>query len=257
MFAAARRAACGPLPTRSAVAVLTHFQEDASCVARCAAAVRGVMGSTTRIVVYSKGPESDTLIPALSTLIPDPISVHYVKNEGREADSSLRFILSNYHKLPEVVVFTQSCPSAYDEFSSALLRWNDDMSMLNLGGFELGTCDGTASYPMHRLHDLYVMTHNDSFCPTVPFYSYMQGQFVVTRERIMRNSYDFYVKLHALLHAHQDSFIHQDVWDIPGKIQREVIMPREMNNNANYFSYVLERAWVIIFDCMKENTEPC
>ena len=274
--------------TRSVVGVLSHFEEGPQCVARTGAVIRRVMGNATPILVYSKGTKTPEPRPSFIT--------HYVKNEGREADTYLRYILEHYDKLPDVVIFTQACPEPFEDFATQLQHWHDGLSVLNLGGFESGTCDGTGAYPMHRLHELYVLTHNDSFCPTARFLSFMRGQFAVTRARILRNSRSFYAKIHALLHAPEDSFIHKDVLEVPGEQQRNDILKRELNNkcvtgwpptytlaqpphgsqvavlvvdgllltlafarahSANYFSYVMERAWVIIFDCMKQDTEPC
>ena len=229
--------------TASFTAVLAHYHEPFECVNHTIDLIHKTVGAEARILVYSKDRRRTPPLPWV---------YRYLRNEGREGDVYLEFIINHYYSLPDHVLFSQACPEVKD-FETRLVQWSNTTHMFNLGGAEWGTCDGTDYYPMHRLHDVYVLTHA-SLCPTQKFLSFMQGQFVVSRKRITRNSVEVYHLLQDTLH---DNATNEDIYDIKDEDIRNSKLANHENHNANYFSYVLERAWVIIFDCMKTNEEPC
>jgi hypothetical protein len=232
--------------------VLSHYTEEDACVNQTINAVKaslvGVQQSP-RIFVYSKGPRRDQRPRWLTS---------YFENKGREGDTFLTYIIEKYEELPDAVLFSQVCPQPFEQFLGrlAVVPWLG-VGAHNLGPFQLGTCDGTEYYPMHRLHDIYAATHNGTFCPNGEFLSFMTGSFIVSRARIRRNSLDFYKYIRGMLHANSTHFIHQDLNDVKTKNLHDAVERTELNGNANYFSYELERAWVIIFDCMWPTPTSC
>jgi len=127
------------------------------------------------------------------------------------------------------------------------------------------------AYLMPRLREIWAMTHHDSFCPNDVFQSYMGGQFLVSKHRIYRNPIGLYKLLKSMLLAPASHFIHNDVNAIKDPSLRSSKIATELNNNAkcvgtpplvsrslghqpnaarSYFSYQLERSWVIMWDCM-------
>ena len=106
---------------------------------------------------------------------------------------------------------------------------------------------------MPRLRELWGMTHHDSFCPDGEFLSWMGGQFLVSKLRILRQPLSLWTLLQAMLNAPADHFIHKDVEAIKDEGLRSVKIRAARNNDAPYFSFQLERAWVFLFDCIHKD----
>lgn len=100
---------------------------------------------------------------------------------------------------------------------------------------------------MVRLREIYVLTHR-TFCPREPFISFMNGQFAVSRHRVLANPLHVYKYLADMLDAPPSHFVHADVEDIWPDLQLR-IRESSASNNANYFSFVMERAWTVLFRC--------
>jgi hypothetical protein len=64
---------------------------------------------------------------------------------------------------------------------------------------------------MPRLREIWGMTHHDSFCPSGEFLSFMGGQFLVSKLRILRHPLSTWSLLLEMLLAPADHFIHKDV----------------------------------------------
>lgn len=127
-----------------------------------------------------------------------------------------------------------------------------------LGPVAHGSCDGdTPTHPMTRMRELYAMTHLYSLCPA-PFWVYLSGQFIVSRARIHRNPVAFYQFLVEMLNPPGGHFLTADV-DLVAGGERQRLLAFQAGNNANYFSFQLERSWGLIFDCVRpvESTHNC
>lgn len=192
---------------------------------------------------------------------PKPLWVHsYLPNVGREGDAYLAFIIHNYDSLPHHTLFAQPCHSP-DGVEAALKTFVPATTqVLNLGGFEHGTLNGTAAYPMRHLCELYMLSHGNASCPgeEAPFFSYMGSQFVVSRERLRRNPLALYQLLRDRLASPLDDPLHGDIEAVPDAEKRAHFWAQTRGpSGTNYYSYQLERGWAVLFDCMRLTTDAC
>jgi len=92
---------------------------------------------------------------------------------------------------------------------------------------------------MPRLREVYALTHHDAFCPGGDFLSYMAGQFLVTKHRVMRNPISFYKLVREMLVAPAEHWIHEDVQAIPDEGLRSNKVKTEFNGASCGFVTVL------------------
>lgn len=222
------------VPKQNMHVVLSYYNEPLTCVQNTMEFIKKTVENNWEIqlFIYTKGGEF-----ANATRLP---------NIGREGGSYLHHILTHWHALPHHVLFAQAC--AHDEMKQQLPLLKPTTQALNLGGFEHGDCDGTPAYPMRRLREIYAFVHR-RFCPDgVIFKSWMKGQFLVSKHSILKNSKHVYELLNKTLFEPPEHFIHTDLKLIKDENNRKRIEATELNDNANYFSYQLERAWSSIFE---------
>ena len=215
-------------------AVLSHFNEPQEKVEEHIQLLRTAVPTLTRVFVYSKGPirfPNATVLP----------------NVGRESHTYLSHILHHYHELPSHLIFVQAVPNNYEVYARRLAVLSNHTGLLNLGGEDASTCEGSEAYKMVRLREIYVLTHR-AFCPREPFISFMNGQFAVSRHRVLANPLHIYKYLADMLDAPPSHFVHADVEDIWLELQPRM-RDNSASNNANYFSFVMERAWTVLFRC--------
>lgn len=215
-------------------AVLSHFNEPQEKVEAHIKLLRSHVPALTRIFVYSKG----TAPFPNATVLP---------NVGRESHTYLSHIVRHFHALPSLLIFVQAVPNNYEIYAKRLAVLSNHTGLLNLGGADASTCEGSEAYKMVRLREIYVLTHR-TFCPREPFISFMNGQFAVSRHRVLANPLHVYKYLADMLDAPPSHFVHADVEDIWPDLQLR-IRESSASNNANYFSFVMERAWTVLFRC--------
>ena len=215
-------------------AVLSHFNEPHDKIAEHIKLLHAAVPSLTRVFVYSKG-------------APPFPNATVLPNVGRESHTYLSHILHHYHALPTHLVFVQAVPNNFEVYTKRLALFTNRTGLLNLGGEDASTCDGSDAYKMVRLREIYVLTHR-AFCPREPFISFMNGQFAVSRHRVLSNPLHVYKYLADMLDAPASHFVHADVEDIWPSLQQSM-RDKAASNNANYFSFVMERAWTVLFRC--------
>ena len=150
----------------------------------------------------------------------------------------MRFMLSS---------LVQAVPNNYEVYAKRLSLLTNHTGLLNLGGEDASTCEGSEAYKMVRLREIYVLTHH-TFCPREPFMSFMNGRFAVPRHRVLANPLRVYKYLVDMFDAPPSHFVHADVKDIWPELQQGM-RDHSASNNANYFSFVMERAWTVLFRC--------
>jgi hypothetical protein len=160
----------------------------------------------TNTLIYNKG---DILKKVPSQII--------VPNVGREAETYLRYIIQNYNRLPDVIIFTQaniadhkgtndmqhlmkikdealqygkSTPTTQDESSSWKPDWNYEDGKWFL--------DGHYKDGKHVLFEDWFKTHVSSRYPE-KIQVYPNAIFAVKKEYILKNSIEFYKNLISLV----------------------------------------------------------
>lgn len=215
-------------------AVLSHFNEPHDKVNEHITLLRTAIPALKRVFVYSKGASP---FPN-ATVLP---------NIGRESHTYLHHIVQQYHSLPSHLIFVQAVPNLYDVYKKRLALFTNRTGLLNLGGADTSTCEGSDAYKMVRLREIYVLTHR-AFCPREPFISFLNGQFAVSRHRVLSNPLHVYKYLTDMMDAPPSHFLHADIEDVWPSLQQSM-RDKAASNNANYLVFVLERAWTVLFRC--------
>jgi hypothetical protein len=250
-------------------AVLAHYWEPVGAVAAAVAAIRAAHADA-HVTIYAKGPPGGKMSnkgaqgashEQLSALADELL---LLPNVGREGHSYLTHIVGRYHALAEMTLFIQAAPAA--DFVARLGLLTNATGVLNMGGMDGCTCEGSAAFPFVRLRELYALTQH-RFCPYVrgaSFKGFMNGMFAVSRARVHGQPHELYRYLLGLLDAPPEHFTHSDAADAftpdhPEKVDEfSKLDGRDGNwNAANYFSYMLERGWAVIFSCMRQEMSCC
>lgn len=164
------------------------------------------------------------------------VRLHWLPNIGREAHSYLDYIISNYDRLPDFVVFLQANPNDHykhfscDHVAGALPKSHEEAVMARQRGM---TPLNFGSDPISSIRNLATLTGEatlqncfEKMVPmmwadwpevyeTIPFIK--GAQFVVSKERIWNHSRPFYSQMLAF-------------------------------STLDVGPYVLERLWMLLFD---------
>ncbi|EGG07605.1 uncharacterized protein MELLADRAFT_35443 [Melampsora larici-populina 98AG31] len=123
---------------------------------------------------------------------------------------------------------------------------------LSFGPYLSSVCgqDGLGNGNYERMRDIYVMFH-ETLCPPTGQLSSYAGQFMVSRKRILHNSYKKYEELKLILEAPLEHWIHSEgswfTWkgstdQGPASNPKGPVSP--------FFGHALERSWPLIFGCV-------
>ena len=147
-----------------------------------------------------------------------------LKNVGRESETYLRYIITNYDNLPDVVVFTQARISDHkgkDDIHYLIDIKNEALSYTKSQNFmihnDVGKCmhfDKTWNVRQdgYYLKDNYknpipffewFKTNIDVHYPN-PIYLYCNAIFAVKKETILHNPIEYYKRLIAEVNHHND-----------------------------------------------------
>ena len=135
-------------------------------------------------VIYNKG-EDNLYIE--STLLP---------NVGRESETYLRYIIDNYHSLPNLVGFVQGDPYPHCyEFDKRILEYNNEPFFDLSNGITWCLPNGLPHHELPieeyaRLLGIYTSKPTYYFCPG--------AQFIVKKETILKRSYEFWLHTHYI-----------------------------------------------------------
>jgi hypothetical protein len=177
------------------VIVASHYSEDLKWL---------VDQKEYPFVVYSKNEAEVSKYNLPST------SVHILPNKGKESSSYLKYIIDNYHNLPDHVAFCHGHETA----------WHQDKTLLEA----LGEYNGEEYWSLNNTYYrniLYKGCQENQvwwhicwswYAINLPLPELMEhtmsAQFVVPKESILRNPLEFYEKCYDML---MDQFLLEDL----------------------------------------------
>lgn len=169
------------------ILVVAKYNEDISWLSNM---------DLTNIVVYDKGNDN--------TLLNYPcLHINKVPNIGRESDSYIKFIISNYKNLPDYILFVQGKPF-------------DHMVNITPDNFQKNINELISSQP-NKIKPLFASWYAEkhyeySSIKTPEYYEYlfknpapqksifsMGCQYIVPRNSILSNPLEFYEQLHEMI----------------------------------------------------------
>ncbi|KAK1922861.1 hypothetical protein DB88DRAFT_492975 [Papiliotrema laurentii] len=187
-----------------------------------------------RVIIYHKGdgPEDELLKLA--------DEVVRLKNVGREGATYLNHIVRHYPSgetdFATHTFFLQPHVAWDWCFKPRLPTLTPETGFMSLGPYLNMTRGKDAiGVELPRINDIYTMFRQD-FSPPTPVLATWAGQFVVSRRRILSNSFESYRNLLGYFEAPRDHWIWREGWG---------------NNKPSdpTLGHALERSWPTIFDC--------
>lgn len=179
--------------------------------------------------------------------------VQPLKNVGRESHTYIWHITTNYDDLATHTLFHQDVLGEspqdlkQEQFLDRLSTFMPYTGMLALGHAAMCTCDTCALDEIPRLREIWAMTQH-TFCgPTNLYPVFLKGSFIVSAVRIRRNMPQLYRTLLHYLEAPIGHWVHAE---------HKHDWARHPSNPIS--GHVMERAWNIIFDCIRlDGLEDC
>jgi hypothetical protein len=210
-----------------------------------------------RVILYTKGLGVDSTHEEQEALRRnlDVDILRVLPNVGREADTYLAHISEHYDELAGHTLFGQG-DMEYLEWAGGRLQnhFNDRlgfMSLHHLPAYTMCYCDGCfvpggspdPVYGFKRIPQLYSM-FNERICPPEGLLLTYKGQFVVSRQRITRNSREKFAWLRSIL-TNMTHWVHDDPTD-----ERDLLLGFAKHDPLNpLFGHTLERSWPFLFGC--------
>jgi hypothetical protein len=181
-------------------------------------------------IIYNKGERIE------NADIPEGKVIN-VPNEGREAETFLRYIISNYNNLPDSLVFVQGNP--FDHFPETLKIINSDHADDIIGMGPQISCDGNGvpSYPGLPLRAIQKIIMPD--LDTNVFNFTAGAQMLVTKSYILSKPLLWWESVFSTYNAYWFSNIESGYGHKPGV----------------FIAHAFERLWEYIFkyEIGKEN----
>ncbi|GAA6062677.1 hypothetical protein JCM10212_002500 [Sporobolomyces blumeae] len=254
---------------RSVDIVISYYNEDLNAVRDHLDAMRKLpfcADRKDRVVVYNKGERAEGELRNELRLY-DYDEVVPLENVGREGETYLKHILLHYNGtlLDDSPSSSLPLPPSLSEplkhlrrhslathtfFLQPHLAWDwvarkrldlvsSDTGFAHLGPLIPGTCGRDdkvgVDFPLWtQLYNIFT----GGLCPPGGQTMAWSGQFVVSKRRILANSYDKYAYVDGLMSAPLGHWIH-DMWG-----------PNESGGPSNpAFGHSVERAWPAVFAC--------
>jgi hypothetical protein len=198
-------------------------------IARYEESIDWIKDLSVDYVIYNKGskiPESEI----------DPNKVIDVPNQGREAETYLRYIIDNYNKIPDFVIFLQGNP--FDHCPAILHNIeNIDFSQEFFSLGNVTSCDlmGNYSYPglqMGFYRNEFIPNFSDS-----PIIDFVAGaQFIVKGDLIKNKTLSWWIQTMDQYNKYWFSDIESGYSKPPG----------------HFIAHVFERLWPSIFKYIQD-----
>ncbi|KAG0146758.1 hypothetical protein CROQUDRAFT_500119 [Cronartium quercuum f. sp. fusiforme G11] len=278
----ARRAVSPGRAPGSVDIVVSYYNEPLDNLSSVINYVRSVLPIAIqhpRVVIYVKGEQAD-LGKILSKSGAD--EVISLPNVGREGGTYLTHILRQYNsslsilnqniiqnendhdiKVNKSVLGSPEVWGLADHtiFMQPDISWHwiakprmelfdyTRTGFLSFGPYLNSICgkDGLGNGYYDRMRDIYVMFY-ETFCPPTGQLASYAGQFVVSKKRILRNSYTKYDKLKKILEAPLEHWIHSEGTWFKWKGSTDSNSPKR-GPSSPFLGHALERSWPIIFGC--------
>ena len=174
-------------------------------------------------------------------------------NAGREAHNYLHFLV---HHAPndtsDFVWFSQAVPDYYmdDKLWHRLPLLSPRTGMLALSLLDRVTCEdgGQGWGPKFGtfLSQLYAMTFHE-FCHDVTWTGFFSGEFIVSRRRIAAQPHHMWTSLRDIAAQPNGGWIHQALSSAT----------RTSSTTDPVFAHLLERAWNVLFRCVRAEFTCC
>jgi len=237
--------------------VLAHYSEPLDELRQQIQILKNVPAIASlapRAIVYTKGLTPDSTYEQQETLRQelDADILRILPNVGREGDTYLAHIVEHHDELARHTLFAQAHMELLERATKRLQNhFTDRLAAMSLGPYDTCSCDACFVYPTNpdpvhgfkRVPQLYSI-FNECLCPPEGLLLTFKGQFVVSRQRITRNSREKFIWLRSIL-TNMTHFVHDD--------------PVEGNNMSGpgfdnkiespLFGHTLERSWMFIFGC--------
>ncbi len=146
----------------------------------------------------------------------DDINFNYINapNQGREADTYIRYIIDNYDNLPEIIIFSQGYPFDHaPEFLQKIkTKAFDGIEFL---GNQYFCClpDGSPHDSGFNVNDIVLRL---SLCKPRELFCFNTGAiFRVEKKLILRRRLDWWLLAHeVLLKENRGSWIYERLWPV-------------------------------------------
>jgi hypothetical protein len=173
-------------------------------------------------IIYNKGPKiEDERIPQEKII--------EIPNEGREAETFLRYIVSNYNSLPDSIAFLQGNP--FDHFPDTLefINSEEEKGMIRMGPQTFCDRNGRDSYPGLPVGDIQKMIMPLLELDKINFTA--GAQLMIDREFILNKPLEWWGFLLNFYNSYWFSDIESGYGHKPGV----------------FIAHVFERLWEYIF----------
>jgi hypothetical protein len=241
-----------PFPASEFEIVISRYAEPGAEVAQVLnslLAAESVRAVHARVTIYNKN--TDTLEferDLLANLISEVnVSCYALENIGREADTYLRHILTNWDNLANHTLFAQA---ELDGSLSTIVEWIDTFFIPRTGFLQLSyegrmcaDCEHCGSWTDDPavIFDLYSLANPEKQCRNL-VWTY-RGQFIVSSGRVRANGKDMYEHLLRKL-IDPESQMHspeytESTWH---SFQKDSL-------NEPVFGFTVERFWGVLMQC--------
>jgi hypothetical protein len=225
---------------QSVEVVISMYREPAEDVAALISSLQAIPSLTTaRIHVYSKDPNAESNDLRNST---GAHKVTTLPNVGREGETYLHHILSQWHTLANHTLFVQA---EVHQRTELLWRLRTLFDPLHTGMLDLGPqghsfrCEGSDKWGWSDKSGVVSRVYADIYHkPCESFLLSYKGQFIVSAGRIRGVGKYVYQHLHQAL-SDPGSWAHNEPY-LQGR-------PNDMSTPV--FGYTMERLWGLIFQC--------
>ena len=195
------------------------------------------------VVIYDKSFKPNTVAVRKFTL--PPYSVNYIPNVGREGETFLRYIVDNYDRLPDYVVFCQGNPFehiATGAQNGPILKYlisnhiaTRPKDTINL--FCTSHVEPVDKYSGLRMKEYFKLI----FDLDVSEYKFAAGaQYIVPKERILDRPKELYQTLHRMI-CNSASIASSDFAHCCAPFDTNILS-----------AWTLERLFYTLFSCVSE-----
>jgi len=236
--------------------VLSSYREDPSLVSEQIQVLQDTLkrhGWSSRTIVYSKDEavSFDQIEPLRRKLGAD--EVRLLPNTGREGGTFLTHITSQYdlpmsckYSASRHILFAQSILESQDLLESRISSLHRNTAFMSLGRYAKSRCGSESHGKMlyfPRMRDIYsIFTGN--ICPNTEQLCTYKGQFIVSRQQILRSPKRYYQHLIDIIQAPQGHWIYEDAEDQAWEYRGHKSSP-----SSPFFGHAVERSWPVIFNC--------
>jgi len=246
--------------------VISHYEKDPYGMRIWLDQLRSVphlQSLGIKVILYAKKEEVD-IEEVKNATAADVIT--QLPNIGRESETYLQHILSIYDDPPAYTLFTQEGPVGIEKntgdfdaehMSMINYRFKNTTQFMDFGDLNTHWCEcGHCQFAWCPLYQpLYAMM-NGEVCHTVKDekgqLSTSNGQFIVSRQRILSRSRHIYQYLEELISAPDGHWIHDETEPAMAAENFQTGTP-----SNPLFGHTLERMWATIFGCTHLGIDGC